>query len=481
MKTKLAIKKLLHQNCFTKVIAYNQKQLTPNSLLWSYHHLGMHQTVTTLPSNHLDCQGLFAKIVSFTICGEFQKVETMLQTFKITKKCHKYRIPLANTLVPFLPKLALGLLVETSPPLTLHTALLLKLEQQEKAYSILKEAMVKKLYRQDPEQLLYFSNATETIEPKKQLTLINMFLLAFHLPKVTLKEKNQPLNVHNIQCHIKKKATGPLVSIIITTYRGEVYLNVAIASILNQTYQNLELIIVNDASDDTTHDIAQEWMTKDKRIHYIKLSHNVGPYIARNIALLQTKGEFVTCHDDDDWSHPLKIERQVNPLLKNKSLVATISSWVRIDQNGTYYARQLHPLMRQNPSSLLFRKELTLKHIGIWDTVKTGADSEFIARLKLVFGHKKVKRIKEPLSFGAHHPNSLMNTKQTGYCNLGFSPERLTYWEAWRQWHIDELKHGKKPFISPNLMNQRKFHVPNTLVVNRQTIQTVIKNIEQKI
>src|SRR5690606_5218074 len=95
-------------------------------------------------------------------------------------------------------------------------------------------------------------------------------------------------------------------------------------------------------------------------------------------------------------------------------LAATTSNWVRIEDDGTFFARPVHPIRRLNPSSPLFRKELINRRIGLWDPVRTGADTEFHARLKLVFG-RNVRRVSAALALGAHRPNSLMNAKGTGY------------------------------------------------------------------
>ena len=215
----------------------------------------------------------------------------------------------------------------------------------------------------------------------------------------------------------------------------------------------------------------------DSRIKYIYLSHNVGTYVAKSIGLQKSKGEFVTCHDSDDWAHPMKIEEQVKPLLKNKKLVFTTSQWVRLQADGVYYARALSPLMRLNPASVLFRKKIVLEKAGGWDVVRTGADSEFTARLKLVFGEKAMHRVLKPLTFGAHRSDSLMNAKDTGYCSKGMSPVRLDYWEAWGYWHIEELRAGRKPFISTELLSKRRFDAPPSIIVDNKSIEEVLKNV----
>lgn len=157
--------------------------------------------------------------------------------------------------------------------------------------------------------------------------------------------------------------------------------------------------------------------------------------------------------------------------------MASISSWVRLDDSGKFYARPVHPLMRQNPSSLLFRRKKVLQKVGIWDSVRTGADSEYIERIKLIFDRRRILRIKEPLSFGAHREDSLMTASTTGFCELGISPQRLDYWEAWRGWHINTLSQKQTPFISLNMQEKRKFKAPESILVPKKDIKIVMKKL----
>jgi hypothetical protein len=187
--------------------------------------------------------------------------------------------------------------------------------------------------------------------------------------------------------------------------------------------------------------------------------------------LRRAAGEFITCHDSDDWSHPMRIERQVRPLLEDAKLVFTTSLWVRMQDDGIYYARPVHPLMRLNPASPMFRKDTVLQHAGGWDTVRTGADSEFMARLKLVFGHKAMHRVAQPLAFGAHRADSLMTAADTGYSTSGMSPTRLAYWESWTYFHISELRAGRKPHLPVDLLAKRRFAAPDTIAVPQRDIE----------
>ncbi|MGM3372065.1 glycosyltransferase family 2 protein, partial [Escherichia coli] len=73
----------------------------------------------------------------------------------------------------------------------------------------------------------------------------------------------------------------------------------------------------------------------------------------------------MTCHDSDDWSHPEKLFRQISPLLLNHKLICSISDWIRLQDNGIFYARAVYPLKRLNPSSLLFRRADVLQKAGV--------------------------------------------------------------------------------------------------------------------
>ena len=480
LKTKLYTNHLFKKNYFLKAIAFDTKNKLKNDVkAWSYYSLDLYKTVVAISNSGLKCKGLVAKSISLAACGDFEKAkETVELLMNSGLNCTALYIRLADALVPFMPKTAAQILEKVEAPLTLEVALLLKLGEVQKAYTLLSQAIKNKTYRNSPELLLYYANAADKLRPQEQLTLLNKYLLMYDLPKVRLKNREEPLSTLNIECRKKKSIHGPLVTVIMTTFNTGKRVNVAIESILSQTYENIELTVVDDASSDDTVQIINKWIEKDKRVKLLQLPQNVGTYVAKNIALLQANGKFITCHDSDDWSHPLKIEKQVKPLLKSHRLVATISSWVRLSDRGEYYARPVHPLMRQNPSSLMFRREKVLKQAGIWDTVRTGADSEYIARLKLVFGRKKIKRIKEPLSFGAHREDSLMTSSETGYCDLGVSPQRLDYWEAWGHWHIDEVRKGKKPFISTDLLAERPFEAPSVIDVDKETIARLLKSLK---
>ena len=106
---------------------------------------------------------------------------------------------------------------------------------------------------------------------------------------------------------------GPLVSVVMTVHKWNNAFPLAVASILNQTHDNIELIIVDDFS--TQEDVLlYDELLKDTRIVRIRMDSNVGTYACKNRGIDVARGEFITFADSDDWNHPQRIERSLKIL-----------------------------------------------------------------------------------------------------------------------------------------------------------------------
>jgi glycosyltransferase involved in cell wall biosynthesis len=99
------------------------------------------------------------------------------------------------------------------------------------------------------------------------------------------------------------------VSIVTPLYNCSDYLEQTIQSILYQTYQNWEMIMVDDCSKDNSIEIAQKYVAQDNRIKLIKLEQNSGAAVARNIAIEESKGRYIAFLDADDIWKPVKVEK----------------------------------------------------------------------------------------------------------------------------------------------------------------------------
>lgn len=119
------------------------------------------------------------------------------------------------------------------------------------------------------------------------------------------------------------------VSVIIPTYNREDWLPYAIDSILNQTFSNFELIVVNDGSTDNTAQILKNYARQDKRIKVIT-QKNCGVSCARNNGLKSARGIYVSMLDSDDFALPEMLERQVLYMRKHPELVAVSCKTIRL-------------------------------------------------------------------------------------------------------------------------------------------------------
>lgn len=125
--------------------------------------------------------------------------------------------------------------------------------------------------------------------------------------------------------------TEGLVSIIMPSWNTEQFIGESIRSVLNQTYKNWELLIVDDCSSDNTDEIVASF--SDPRIKYIKARKNKGAALARNKALRIAKGEWIAFLDSDDLWMPDKLEKQLEFMLSN-GYVFSYHEFERIDEEG---------------------------------------------------------------------------------------------------------------------------------------------------
>ena len=124
-----------------------------------------------------------------------------------------------------------------------------------------------------------------------------------------------------------------LISIIVPIYNVEKYLNKCIESLVNQTYSNLEIILVDDGSPDNCPEICDRWSNLDDRIKVFHKS-NGGQGSARNLGLDNEKGDYVCFVDSDDWIELNYIERLYNTIVKNNADIS-ICNMQEFDEDYT--------------------------------------------------------------------------------------------------------------------------------------------------
>eukprot|EP01083_Nonionella_stella_P272320 923382_1 len=115
----------------------------------------------------------------------------------------------------------------------------------------------------------------------------------------------------------------PLVSVIMTCKNDQETIEVAVRSILHQTYEKIEMIVVDDGSTDDTRSILHALALRDPRMKIIYNKENIGTYPSRNVALEASSGEIIAFQDADDVSLPRRIEEQTRPIINGEVLVTT--------------------------------------------------------------------------------------------------------------------------------------------------------------
>lgn len=124
-----------------------------------------------------------------------------------------------------------------------------------------------------------------------------------------------------------------LVSIITPVYQSERFIERTILSVLAQSYQNWEMILIDDCSHDKSAEIIQKFVEKDKRIKYLRLGTNSGAAVARNKAIEMAQGEYLAFLDSDDLWEPSKLEKQLE-FMKEKNSNFSFTRIKIIDSNN---------------------------------------------------------------------------------------------------------------------------------------------------
>ncbi len=126
---------------------------------------------------------------------------------------------------------------------------------------------------------------------------------------------------------------NPLISVIITAFNLEKFIEEAIVSILNQTFQNVEIIVVDDQSTDSTPVIVKKISARDDRIKFHSIPHSGKPSSVRNFGIAQANGEYIAFLDGDDVWEKHKLEEQLNSIHKNPDAVLVYSASVTVGAN----------------------------------------------------------------------------------------------------------------------------------------------------
>lgn len=298
--------------------------------------------------------------------------------------------------------------------------------------------------------------------------------------------------------------SNPLVSIIIPTFNRAHLIGQTLDSIIAQTYENWECIVVDDGSTDNTAEVMAEYVKGNSRIqfHHRPPEHKPGGNGARNYGFKISRGEFVQWFDDDDLMHPDKIEKKLLALKGDNANFSVCNFGVFWEHPDKELIISEKTLISKNPfedfvkrdieimtPSPLWRKNFLLKLPFLFDeNLKASQEWDFYTRIFMVDSNYRI--INEPLFYIRRHEKSIQNQNslepvwfrfQTRLAllnnkELQLSPEIKNYLSAYLiERHKDFLKHrnfrfSQKSFFSfilpdKEVSNKTKFYSTLTLML----------------
>ena len=246
---------------------------------------------------------------------------------------------------------------------------------------------------------------------------------------------------------IKRKA--PIVSVVMPVYNAEKYVAEAIESILNQTLEDFEFIIVDDGSTDKSLEIIKEYAKKDKRIKTIKNKGNIGNWASRNVGMNNARGKYIVTQDSDDLSNRDRIKIQVSVMEKNPNFGVVGSNIGIIDGKGNKigYRKYLEDDIKlrkmiyyfspfANPAVIIRRD--ALKKSGIFDPkLRVSGDLDLWFRIG---GQYEFGNVAKELVKYRNHEDQITSKKLK-------LMERTANKIRWKNWNNQNYHFGFKAFI----------------------------------
>ena len=211
---------------------------------------------------------------------------------------------------------------------------------------------------------------------------------------------------------------GPLVSVVVPTHNRAPLLRRAIDSVLEQTYRNLDLIVVDDASEDDTAEVVASF--DDRRVRYYRHETNRHVSATRNTGIEHSRGEYVAFLDDDDEWLPTKLEKQVRLMNAAPDDVGLVYCWMDYFDGQGRKVSEVHPTLRGNvfdqvldrqrlgnSSTLLVRTSVVKEMCGFDELLRRGNDGDFIRRVCLRYAVDLVPEVLVRVNVG-HGPRISM-------------------------------------------------------------------------
>lgn len=267
---------------------------------------------------------------------------------------------------------------------------------------------------------------------------------------------------------------APLISVVMPAYNAEKFLEESISSILNQTFNNFEFIIVNDGSKDKTKKIINSYKKKDKRIILLNNPRNLGLQVSLNKALKNARGKYIARMDADDISLPKRFEIQVEFLEKNKDIFLVGGSAIVINEKGEKMgclikgdnARRIKKkLLKSNP---LIHPSIMFRNSQEYYREKFVCSEDYDLYLRLLSKRKKIVNIPQFLVKYRISKNSFVSTMP--YQDFYFSKAKEFYFQR-EKYNKDNYENLTPPSTPPNKIDFEKLNLRTKIIVKLQDNQ----------
>ncbi len=222
---------------------------------------------------------------------------------------------------------------------------------------------------------------------------------------------------------------NPKLTVILSAYNAEKYIAQSLESILNQSFQNFEIIIADDGSKDKTRLLIDNYRSKENVI----ISHNEknqGKVNTVNRLFKMAKGELITVHDADDFSHPERFQKQID-FLERENLAMCGTDFYNLDSSDNIISivktasdideikkKYLHESQFHGPT-MLFRKDIVEQVGGLYRFFRNKEDVDFAVRVVEKYPASNLNQV---LYYYRNHPDSL---SKSGYTFLKFEGMKL--------------------------------------------------------
>ncbi len=252
--------------------------------------------------------------------------------------------------------------------------------------------------------------------------------------------------------------TAPLVSVLMTSHNVADYVESAVTSVLRQSWPRLELIVIDDASEDDTWDILRRMEQTAPNLVCRRLNTNLGTYFAKNYALTLSKGDFIFFQDADDLSHPDRISICMEKL-RQPNVLCVRSAYSRVEHHSGRVLPVNGVIYRLGLITLGVRRDI-FDAIGMFNCTNKAADNEFFDRIQAwsSLNEGEIHDINLPLYYNTLRDNSLFqdmianSPREDGYIEQRPSLSRRKYVEAYRTLHATlEPEKFKEHFRFPVL------------------------------